>query len=310
MTETVDKREEMALQLLMRGHATMRELLTMAFGEWPPKGLDVNPAILHGQPVKLYELTGGKVMGLGQAFKDTQSESWIKADVSASQEWGSLYSTLAHEFVHILQGDHSYRLQKDLFHRFLDSFRSEDPIASNVAMAKVISSGDNPISKQFNAIAVPRGERMINYMRQQALREGTEMQARLNQILADGYPRWGRLPSTIDEFHAAMANAGVDLPEPIKAKLAALPDGASAKTFLNAQGEKGKGIDDRIHEIHKVVHSLEEKSQDQFWNKGVLEIYADLIEMYGDKQGRERFGLGKNPKADIPLKRYPGQKPA
>jgi hypothetical protein len=301
MPEIADKRELIANQLLMRQQATMLELLTAAFGEWPPKGLEINPLLQHGQIVLLKEIhNSGK--RAGGASDNALRQLALNKELC--EKFAPLYQFLAHESIHVLQGDHSFRMKKDLLGRIAGFFgRKDEPVCESI-MEKLTSREENPLSNQFNATAIPLRERMLYYMHHQALRRGSEVQARIHQIVIDGYPRWGAVPATTDEFYAAMKNAGFRLPDHIEKHLEELPGNSSARQFLNCESGACQG---KVKEIELVVNSFAEGSQKDFWNKIVLDIYSDLIEMYGDVQGRARFGLGVNPKTQMPLKYFPGQ---
>ncbi len=51
MASIRDKNEKAAKQLLKNGSASMKDILALSFGEWPPKGLDINPAATLAQRV-------------------------------------------------------------------------------------------------------------------------------------------------------------------------------------------------------------------------------------------------------------------
>jgi hypothetical protein len=302
MSQTVtDKREAMANQLLMRGHATMMELLVASFGEWPPRGLEVNPLLRHGQSVRLKEIhDSGKRAG---GASDTE-ERVVVINKDLCEQFAPLYQFLGHEALHILQGDHSFRMKKDLLGRIADFFTDRDDPASEAIMERLTSRPENPFRNQFNAATAnipPHESRMLYYMHHKALRRGSEIQARLHQIIIEGYPRWGKVPATTDEFYAAMKNAGFRLPVEI---VKDLEECSGLGQFLNG----GIGTcREKVREVETVVNSLTKDSQREFWGKTALELYADLIEMYGDVPGRARFGMGENPKAKVSFKNFPGQ---
>jgi hypothetical protein len=301
MAESTDKRELTANQLLERGHATMLELLTAAFGEWPPKGLEINPLLQHGQTVLLKEIhNSGKRAG----GASDNAVRLLALNKELCEKTAPLYQFLAHEALHILQGDHSFRMKKGMLGRMVVFFSGMDEPVCEAIMERLTLRAENPLSNQFNAAKMPPRERMLYYMHHQALRRGSEVQARLHQIIIDGYPRWGKVPAAPDEFYAAMKNAGFKLPGEIEKRLESLPENSSARQFLNRDSGARR---DKVKEIEVVVNSLTERSQREFWDRVVLELYADLIEMYGDAKGHARFGLGENPKSKIPLSHFPGQ---
>jgi len=138
------------------------------------------------------------------------------------------------------------------------------------------------------------------------IKKGVEVQARLHEIMIDGYKRWGRMPQNRDELWAAMKNAGVKPPPEIAQHLSSLPENSGARHFLSCK--KGGIIDKAIgtiSEIQAVVNSFSKAGKDTFWRQTLPELYSDLIEMYGDRPGRERFGLGINPKQAVSAPKNP-----
>jgi hypothetical protein len=311
-----DKREEIANQLLMRGHATMMELLTVSFGEWPPKGLDINPEIKHGQVVKLIPMGGQAAMALA-TMPTRKQELWIKLNKELTQQYGgALYSTMGHEMVHLLQGDHSTRLHKGFLGKIKEFFVGEEGLVSENIVEEFTSRKGNAFLSSGLSSAFKRidGKRTMSHqdelmfrMSMLILSRGSEIQARIHQIVMDGYPRWGKVPADRDEFFAAMKNSGFQLPPEIEKQLEALPADSGARGFLSCESPTSKTCVQKVAEIHKIINALPEKSRDAFWKEAMPALYSDLIEMYGDKPGRGRFGLGENPKNKIPLKYFPGQ---
>ena len=141
---------------------------------------------------------------------------------------------MGHEAIHILQGDHANnRMPKTVFGHLKNFIRSQDhPLASDTLMTEFMS-GRKKISARFNDAASD----IQNHM------QGSEIQARLHQIMMDGYQRWGRVPQNRDELWAAMKNAGVKPPPEIAQHLSSLPENAGARHFLSCK--KG-GIADKV----------------------------------------------------------------
>jgi len=293
-----DPRERMTNQLLMRGHASVKELLTASFGEWPPKGLDINPAILHDQQVEL----------------KTFVEPGTRADATISGErsirinreicGNKIHSTMGHETTHILQGDHYWRARQIFGAKMAqDILRVHNDAASNMIMKKIMASEEQSqksiFRKVFNAAAFWRAGGIAVYFT-----EGIEVQARIHQMMIDGYSRWEKMPQNRDELWAALANAGLKPPPAVRKYLDALPENSSVRRFL--PGKKGSTW--AASDIRAVSGSFSESGRCIFWTETLPALYADLIEMYGDKPGRERFGLGVNSKAGLQQK--PAKEPA
>ena len=114
MAKLSASRERMANQLLMRGHASMKELLTASFGEWPPKGLDIDPGVAHAQKVAFKQIVNMNC-GTGTVAGERVIEINKYACCFLSPLLGrsfSLSSVMGHEAVHILQGDHFWRAEQ------------------------------------------------------------------------------------------------------------------------------------------------------------------------------------------------------
>ncbi|MCE9508055.1 MAG: hypothetical protein K8R48_07060 [Alphaproteobacteria bacterium] len=309
--EVADKREIMANQLLVKGCASVKELLTVSFGEWPPKGLEINPEIKHSQTVKLIPMKGDAAMALATP-PVLQQELWIKLNKELIQQYGMLYSTMGHEMTHILQGEHSTRLQKSFSMKMAEFFKGGQGVVSEDIMTDFTSRKGNALTlkSDFNKNSgrkLSHSDELMFRMSKVINSKGSEIQARIHQIVIDGYPRWGKVPATSDEFYAAMKNAGFQLPDHIEKKLAELPENSSARHFLSCEEASSKVCKNKVADIQSIIDSLQEKSRPGFWNEVMPALYTDLIEMYGDGPGRARFGLGVNPKTQMPLKYFPGQ---
>jgi len=295
MPKITDKREGMANQLLMRGHASMMEILTASFGEWPPRGLKINPNVLHEQRVELKPLLE-EICGRGNYVGKPE----IELNKAECEKYNGLHSTMGHEAVHILQGNNSYGGRGSMIKGMVYMLFGMDKPASNIIMKKLTSRKEGGLCEAFtrvaNASGLDKWREEISYIRQ-----GTEVQARIHQIMIEGYPRWGKMPANSDEFYAAMQNAGLKLPPEIEQRLESLPVNSSAYGFLACA--KGRCV--KVPDIQVISDSLADSGKNIFWNKTLPALYADLIEMYGDVQGAKRFGLGANLKSEVAQKNAP-----
>jgi hypothetical protein len=271
-----DPREKMAKQLLAQGEASLRDILTASFGEWPPKGLDINPSSTHlSQRAVFRPFRDGletknplRILGiylsvLGHAPLTDERSIHINglAMRMPKKMGGGLNITLGHEAIHSLQGDHYYRL-KEIF---------------GTHAANWIWSSQNDVTSDM------------------IVDGGSEIQARIHEILMQGYQRWGSLPQNYHELWAALENDGVKPPADIRNRLEKLTPEDPAQKFILAKRNFTAGA----YEIDYLNRDLSEDEQKIFWEKTLPLLYADLIEMYGDMPGRERFGFGKNPKAHL-----------
>ncbi len=133
------------------------------------------------------------------------------------------------------------------------------------------------------------GSKRIGY-----LKTGDETQAFLHEALAAGYKKWGKLPQDQADLWQALIGFGLKAPKDIKAYIDALPPEAPSRDFAKPVhcGLSGKSL-------KTVDRSLSDEGREFFWRTTMPALYADLIEMYGDCKGRERFGFGANMKPQM-----------
>jgi hypothetical protein len=304
-----DVRERMANQLVMRGHASMDEILQASFGEWPPKGLEIVGQ--NDQRVNLVNLLDmHKADPEKSAVRNFLDKATEKMGVAGRATLGGertiginrtlttaipgllgkpdLNTTLGHEGAHILQGDHYWRAE-EIFGR---SNAQEIWGSQRNASANEIAG---PIFDQHEDNSmVKRALRKTPLIGQYSgyLKEGIEIQARIHELLISGYPRWGRLPGNREELFVALENVGAKLPKEISDSLDQSPTiEETRKVFSGKRSSSGTSMD-----INSTQRELTKSGRVEFWEKGITGMYADLIEMYGDKEGRARFSLGANPR--------------
>jgi hypothetical protein len=330
-----NSRDERMHQVLLRGHATVAEILRADFGEYPPKGVDL--AIEPKQEVTFYSMWLHSRDSLPERIWDLWD---TKATARVHNGKYEIYvkstrkcaATMGHEATHILQ--YANRELNDEY----DLERQSDKIMDDFRNA----------GKDIGVQKEP------SYYEQ-----GVEIQARMHACLAAGYPQWGRLPGNKKELWAALIACGVEAPDEIIRELQESKSGcASLNAFspvrdvsfvslmtrsyifgatIGIMGDQilvhglpitpvaflvlaaiGIGIGgggyaaraglslafprlrsvtppdsaDGINKAQKVLDSDEKKVL--FWKDALPKLYGDLLEMYGDVQGRARLGLGEN----------------
>ncbi len=316
-----DPRERMANQLFMRGHATVDEIMLSSYGEWPLKGLDLvenaNPQRVNfGNILNMpgYERIENPAQRLGEKSKDFDMYSGM-AQISGERFIGMnmlrlemipglpagrpIASTMGHEATHIMQGDYSFHRANDIF---------GDEIASAIRAAN--NNITNPKSDmtvfetlipdaldhdKMNALSTGQKKRMMYFL------EGSEMQARVHEIMAEGYQRWGQMPQNKEQLATALLNSGVEIPKSVKRDLNQSPTINETRAIFDSGGRPAPSGPAR--DLNRVQSVMNPEGKETFWNKTMPGLYSDLIEMYGDKQGRERFGLGHNVIMDYRLAR-------
>lgn len=301
----MDKREQYANQVLMRGHASIDELLFVSFGEWPPRGLDIVhenknrvnlTQSLHEfhstssdktQPPwhsKLYEFltTAG--------YARTGGERNIYVNNFLTSIGADKVSTMAHETAHILQGDHYWRARDLMGKDGLSSRYALPNTLNNIIVENSIEGHfkQGPVRNIVNKIMDATGFG-LDY-----LKSGLEVQARLQEALIAGYQHWERLPQDKTEFYFAMKSVGFDLPQDIRKSMDENPNKASLeKTFPAIKSRFAPKLQ-CVSDIHTLQSSLTDQGKNNFWHMAMPGLYGDLIEMFGDKLGRERMGFGVN----------------
>lgn len=318
MASILDKDERAARRLLRRGKASVGEILKISFGEWPPRGLDINPYVVHSQEVTLRDYferaTAPRLRGRN---RDTGIKKWwnrLKAIVGDMKHiWGvsnissdrviwinkllctvlpalkgesALVPTLGHEVIHTLQGDNCQRAG-DVYGTHAFMLKREQPGMRSDFIMKQLKNYDARFSKgamseAFNA-TVKAG--YINY-----LESGEETQAFLHEALAEGYKKWRRMPGNYAELWQSLISLGVPPTPFVEKYLRNHPAPAFATQVEDAMAARN---------LANLSLSLSPQGRDLFWIGALPGLYADLIEMYGDRPGRARFGLGHNIKADV-----------
>ncbi|MFN3700690.1 MAG: hypothetical protein ACK4VI_04105 [Alphaproteobacteria bacterium] len=130
--------------------------------------------------------------------------------------------------------------------------------------------------------------------------QAIEIQARMNEIVPQGYCQWQTMPVSKLELWAALYNAGIDAPEHIESLLHDTEDGQSAlQKFALLPGIRQLMADavSDFNRLQTYIHN--EATIKGMWDNYYPYLYGELIEHYGDIPGRARMGLGLNPKRAI-----------
>lgn len=299
----MDNREKMANQLLMRGHASVDELLHASFGEWPPKGLDIvheNPqrVNLTSSLTNFYDVANVKqppwhkklysmVMVGGYAWTGGDRKIFINKSLLMP---GSKLGTLGHEMAHILQGDHFWRARERMGKDALSVIFPKQNAISNLVINEATTDAFQPsfMRRVMNAISNATGLG-IDY-----LKSGLEIQARLQEALIEGYPKWERMPQNNTDFFFAMRSVGFKLTPDLTKVMDMHPDREELEKAFPKSKSSFSMKSQFASDIEQVQANLTPEGQKHFWNHAMPRLYADLIEMYGDKHGRERMGMGVN----------------
>ena len=287
----IDPRDQMAIQLLARGHATIDEAMHATFGEWPPRGLEIGRAntnridfvgtgVLHG------EASPDGRLPLGLATVHGRRQMWINPD-ETNRSTGLIGSggeqvsnIFGHETAHITQGDHQARAA-DYFGR---AAQTEILAARTSGFPQLIA--DSVFGRHTDEAR--RQSAIAQKVELTYLTDGLEIQARVHQILAQGYPQWSRFPQNREEFLVALHGSGVQLSQQT------LEDLQRSPTYAQTRRDFPSVPSGRAEEINAVRNILTDSGQRIFERDSLPRMYGDLLEMYGDRLGRERFGFGVN----------------
>jgi hypothetical protein len=127
-----------------------------------------------------------------------------------------------------------------------------------------------------------------------------EIQARMHEMMAYGYCQWQTLPTTKTELWAALINMGLETPASILHEVKSTEAGRKAlEDFKLLPGIKSQiaGTAGHLNFVHD--YAREPDIQEALWTAKYPLLYGELLEFYGDKFGRERMGMGTNPRPAI-----------
>lgn len=116
-----------------------------------------------------------------------------------------------------------------------------------------------------------------------------ELQARIHNIMVKGYPVWGKIPETTEEFYAALMDMGIKTPAPVKKYFRENPSYASV---FNKHSAFQEGyLSPPNAEINIGLNSYRDNQiLEMYWRDCLPYLYADLLVKYGDSKGMARMG--------------------
>jgi hypothetical protein len=123
-----------------------------------------------------------------------------------------------------------------------------------------------------------------------------EIQARLHELMVQGHTSWQKLPANKCELWAALNNLGLKMPIKYRIELHASEEGRAALREFKVSPVLRYSARHTIRDLNYISDYIGyESKRETFWNEALPAIYSNLIELYGDGPGRERFGFGPNP---------------
>lgn len=310
------------------GGADVSEYIKADFGGKNPNGLDVDEQ--EKQFIKLestFASSSFKEAGLYKKIAGLRCGGWVQHNVKdtislnpiyysevalkvkkilgifTGEQESSMADIIPHEFVHTRQhaSDHSGWLRRN---------RGNDIEYVGVNDLSAPQQMWRKASRLYQNVSVgakTRADTIGNYYAR-----NVEMQARLHEIMAYGYTQWQVLPTNKIELQAALHNLGVKTPESVLKALEESEEGQAALQYFTVMPSlqaQVLGTVNTFNRIHKYIG--ERDVQEGMWEVKYPVLYCELLEFYGDKLGRERLGLGVNPKpaisALIALKNHEGE---
>ena len=194
----------------------------------------------------------------------------------------SIADTVGHEHIHVLQ--------------LKESFSRAGKVNFLEAAKKLVGKDD--IWTQFKQTA----DMALSWMPREYYSMDLEIQARLHNIMVQGYRSWGRLPRTENELFAALRDRGIKTPKIERKWLKEAEQKKLRKTFsrFGAVGRSYRGyVNPASAEINIGLnaHHLTEVVE-AFWRKYIPSLYADLHVLYGDSKGHQLMGFDR-PAIDV-----------
>lgn len=298
-------RAERLYRLMMRGHATSAEILEADFGTKNPRGLDVEYPDLDNEMVPMTEdpefkkwdeqkqqdelkkflgfYNEGEVFYLHPDFYDLETDPSYR-----------LYGTsqvLPHEHIHRLQQD-DFEAGFSFLPVNMQNYDLFSPIEEKGIKGKI-----KRLYQKFNqAAADKKMERKSLSRISDYLSKEDEIQARMHEVIATGYALWMRMPRTKIQLWAALHNMGLDTPKHIRKILHGTDEGKEALKMFHVTRPMRPYLRETTKQLNAVYdYATLPERRALLWDEAYPALYGNLLELYGDKLGRERMGLGKNP---------------
>lgn len=153
--------------------------------------------------------------------------------------------------------------------------------------------------QKFNQAAVDKdAELKTAYKVSEYFANEHEIQARMHEALAVGYASWQKMPTDKTELWAALHNIGITTPKNILTELKNSDEGQAALKKFKCSRHLKKNMAKVAHDLNLVNdYASFSDVRETLWRKAYPAMYGNLLEHYGDSQGRARMGLGPNPEA-------------
>lgn len=267
---------------------SIRDLLIADYGEFPLPDVETSPlykwpvasirsmsdAIAESRPQTMAASYGYTILLRPEYYKD----DWRDLSEDALLDYAS---SAGHEGTHILQNHFNRVAQR------------ADLVPEGVfeTANALLRAPRTPNRDTLNAAVKDKWNKTVT----EYFIQPHEIQARIHEIMAWGYQSWGRLPLNKSEFFAALVGAGLNVPDDIRHDLENTEEGKQALSDFTINEAPFAHLQYDIDNLNLVFDYAETPElQSDVWNKLYLGLYANLLEMYGDKPGRSRFDLGES----------------
>lgn len=303
--------------LMRRGHATSAELFAADFGTDHPEGLDVDayprhdnrifnftdlPEYLNGDSIQRQKILRHSV---GQYNFDDEKISMHPDYYTSRFFWSHIdyrqASTLAHEHIHRLQ-DFERKIGWSSTYEGMRTQFIKEPVRGGG-----VQGGVKRLYQKFCQAVTERGHKR-RHGGATDLRVGDyhcremEMQSRLHEILVSGYASWQRMPQNKIELWAALHNLGLNAPPTVMETLKNTPKGVSALKTFACEWELRSDVYNKVTDLNTVGdYMVFNGRREAAWENLYPYLYGNLIEHYGDSQGRARMDLGSTPRVPLTI---------
>ncbi len=200
-----------------------------------------------------------------------------------------------HTFANLMSHEHTHRLQgvqRDLGLPTAMKQSNMSELLSPVE-AKGLVGKSRRLYQEFNEKALDKkAEKQYDFKVGDYFAKEEEIQARMNEVLAQGYAGWQRMPVTKTELQAAFINLGLPCPEKIRQGIEAQEQGRQALKDFRCSSAMRHQVRSEIFEIDLAQqYTSFEDRKTAFWDRALPGMYGELLELWGDVQGRARMGL-------------------
>ncbi|HPF78078.1 MAG TPA: hypothetical protein PLF01_02190 [Alphaproteobacteria bacterium] len=294
------------IAMYARGHANSLDILKADFVHWPPNGIDV----VHAPDIdvnfrSIFSTSEGwkrlipsfnSLMITTSLFKSHPIAAtlfWAISTTARVAELGGFIdparsntTIFLNDFYRLFtftQGGRRF-LSQIITHEFKHIVQARDKQES------LSSSLDN------NRLGIAsyledKPDEHVKY-----LSEECELQARLHTMMVGLYHQFEKLPSNRDEFYAALASQGINVPETFLSIAERTSQGREALSFYQRDDALFARYADTsaVKDLNKVFDALTPERKIKFWSRVMPFIYGDMLELYGDRLGHKRMGHSHN----------------